>query len=133
MNIYDGKLILCVDNEHIVIGKFSYINETTNTCVISDARFIIPGNGVTINLEGIVNIATDIEAFKLFTKYMTAPIQSVLIPNVKYIFTVEDTIKSIYNSVTKNDKSVLKELNKERSPNVTRFKQNFDEESSWKF
>ena len=120
MDIYNGKLVICVDNEHIFIGKIASFNETTNCCIMTDARLITPGEGVTVTLEGIVSMATDITVFKNFTEYMSSPVAVILIPNIRYIFVVDDVIKNTYTVATKSDKSIIKEQNEENKPNWAR-------------
>ena len=110
------KLVLCADSEHIFIGKLDNYDTVNKTCYLVDARLITPGEGVTITLDGIISMATNINTFKEFCSYMSSPSPYIVIPTIKYIFVVDDSIKSTYTVATKSDMSIIKERNEENKP-----------------
>lgn len=116
LEVFNNKVVICANNERLFIGKVSYLSKDMHTCILKDARLILPPTGTAITLESLVASTTNVNSFAEFCSSMTVPLPSIGVADVAYILEVDEYIKNIYTAATKNDISTLKEQNKENSP-----------------
>lgn len=110
--IFD-KVCIVVTEDQLVIGKVVHVSNDMETCLLKDARIIILDNTTNFTPEGITTVVSDIKKFMEFCSSMTTPIEYFAASKIKFILSTNQEIKAFYTNATKNDKTTIKENNKD--------------------